>query len=58
MKARTMRVEINTQLYKAVIAAVENEREFALEGKFYDITGAQRIEHTNLMRIEMRECNG
>lgn len=55
MKTRTMRVEINTHLYRAIISSVENEREFALEGKFYSITGAHRIERTNLMRIEMRE---
>lgn len=55
MTSRTMRVEIDTQLYAAVIFAVKNESPFSLDGKLYNITGASRIERTDKMRIVMEE---
>ena len=52
---RTMRVEINTALFRAVIASMENKVDWALEAKVWRITGANRIEGTDFVRFEMEE---
>jgi len=52
---RTMRVEINTALFRAVIASMENKVDWALEAKLWRITGANRIEGTDFVRFKMEE---
>jgi len=52
---RTMRVEIDTALFRAVIASMENRVDWALEAKLWRITGANRIEGTDFVRFEMEE---
>jgi len=52
---RTMRVGINTPLYRAIIDNIEKGLDWALEARVWRITGANRIEGTDLVRFEMEE---
>jgi len=52
---RTMRVGINTPLYRAIIDNIEKGLYWALEAKVWRITGANRIEGTDFVRFEMEE---
>jgi hypothetical protein len=52
---RTMRVGINTPLYRAIIGNIEKGLDWALEAKVWRITGANRIEGTDFVRLEMEE---
>ena len=52
---RTMRVGINTPLYRAIIGNIEKGLDWALEAKVWRITGANRIECTDFVRFEMEE---
>jgi len=52
---RTMRVGINTPLYRAIIGNIEKGLDWALEAKVWRITGANRIEGTDFVRFEMEE---
>ena len=52
---RTMRVEIDTALFRAIIGNIEKGLDWALEAKVWRITGANRIEGTDFVRFEMEE---
>jgi len=52
---RTMRVGINTPMYRAIIGNIEKGLDWALEAKVWRITGANRIEGTDFVRFEMEE---
>lgn len=52
---RTMRIKIHTPLHLAVIASVEKERPFSLDGDYYMIRDARRIESTDFIEIKLEK---
>jgi len=52
---RTIQIDINSKLYKSIIASVQNKSPWSLDGKLYTVVGAIRIERTDNVRIELEE---
>ena len=52
---RTMRVEIGSVLYDAIMLTVKNKKPWALEAKMWNIVDAERIEQTNYITIYLEE---
>ena len=54
-KERTVRAEIGTDIYKKITRCVGANDGFSMDGNKYKVTGAKRINNTDMVQFYLKE---